>query len=266
VTRVTVVGHVEWVHFIAVERFPARGAVTAADAGFAHAGGGAVVAAAVLAELGAEVDFFCAPGRDANGEAAVKELEARGVTVHAGWRDAPTRGIVTFLEAGGERTIITLGERLEPAGDDPLPWAALERADGVYFTAGDAGAARAAARAGVLVATPRARDGLAESGVAIDAIVFSAGDSDEHRWAQPFESRTRLMVQTEGTEGGCWWGESTGRWRSVPAPGPVRDDYGCGDAFAAGLTLGLARGETLAAAAAVGATIGAEVSTRAGAP
>lgn len=261
------VGHVEWVHFVRVEHFPRRGAVTPAVAGFTHAGGGAVVAAVVLAELGAEVDFFCALGRDADGEAAAGELRARGVKVHAAWRDAPTRGIVTLLETGGRRTIITLGERLEPSGDDPLPWSRLEQAAGVYFTAGDAAAARAATRApAVLVATPRARNGLEESDAAIDALVFSAHDADERRWARGFEPQTRLMVQTEGKRGGRWWGESEGRWPAVPAPGPVQDDYGCGDAFAAGLTLGLARRLSVSAAAAIGAQIGARVSTRAGAP
>lgn len=265
-TRVAVVGHVEWVQFIRVQSFPQRGTVTEAVAGFSHAGGGAVVAAVMLAELGAQVDFFCALGRDADGEAAAAELSARGVTVHAAWRAQPTRGIVTLLEAGGERTIITLGERLEPAGADPLPWPELERADGVYFTAGDADAARSASRAGSLVATPRARDGLDDSAVTLDALVFSSRDPDERRWARGFEPRARVMVQTEGAEGGRWWGESEGRWPAVAAPGPIQDDYGCGDAFAAGLTLGLARGLSVGEAAAIGAQAGAQVSTRAGAP
>ena len=52
------------------------------------------------------------------------------------------------------------------------------------------------------------------------------------------------MVATEGADGGRWWGESEGRWAAVPPPGPVRDSYGCGDAFAAGFTYGLAAGQT----------------------
>jgi ribokinase len=96
--------------------------------------------------------------------------------------------------------------------------------------------------------------------------VFSAQDADERRWAQQLEPRTRLMVQTEGERGGRWWGESEGRWPAVPAPGPIQDDYGCGDAFAAGMTLGLARQLSVLDAAAIGAEIGAQISTRAGAP
>ena len=67
VTRVAVVGHVEWVDFVCVARYPLRGEVAHARGGLSHAAGGGVVAAAVLADLGADVDFFCALGRDANG-------------------------------------------------------------------------------------------------------------------------------------------------------------------------------------------------------
>ena len=261
-----VVGHVEWVDFLRVARFPERGSVTAARSGFAQAGGGAVVAAVVMAELGAEVDFFCALGRDANGEAAAAALSAAGVTVQAAWRDVPTRRVVTLLEPAGERTIVTLGERLEPRASDPLQWDRLDRAAGVYFTAGDAGAAQQARRGATLVATPRARDGLHAGGVSIDALVYSAGDGDELAWSHRLRERTRLMVETEGEAGGRWWGESDGCWPSVPTPGDPQDDYGCGDAFAAGLTFGLADGRSLPAAAEIGAQRGAEMRTRSGAP
>jgi ribokinase len=265
-SRVAVVGHVEWVQFVGVAAFPARGAVTPAERAFVHAGGGGVVAAVVLAELGAEVDFFCALGRDANGEAAAAELTQRGVNVRAAWRDQPTRSVITLLEAGGERTIITIGERLEPVAADELEWTRLGDADGVYFTAGDAGAAARARSAGVLVATPRAREALAHDRVAIDALVFSANDQDERRWAQRLECQARLMVQTEGAAGGHWWGESEGRWPAAPLPGEAMDDYGCGDSFAAGFTYGLARGLPVLDAAAIGAERGALALTRAGAP
>jgi ribokinase len=263
---VAVVGHVEWVDFLRVARFPERGSVTAAKAGFTHAGGGAVVAAVVMAELGAEVDFFCALGRDVNGETAAAELSAAGVTVQVAWRDVPTRRVVTLLEPAGERTIITLGERLEPRASDPLDWDRLEQATGVYVTAGDAGAVQQARRGQTLVATPRARDGLHDSGVTIDALVYSAGDGDELNWSRRMRERTRLMVETEGAAGGRWWGESEGRWPAVPPSGEPQDDYGCGDAFAAGFTVGLADGLSPLGAAELGAQRGAEMRTRSGAP
>jgi ribokinase len=265
-TRVGVVGHVEWVDFLRVAHLPVRGEVQPARREFRHAGGGAVVAAAVLAELGAEVDFFGAVGRDDDGDAAVAELRARGIRVHAARRDVATRQVLTLLDRDGERTIVTLGERLQPEGADDLEWRRLEEADGVYVTAGDLGAVARARAARVLVATPRLRERLDSRDVSVDAVVFSAGDPDEVRWAQTLEPCTRLMVATEGAAGGRWWGESEGRWTAVPPPGPIRDSYGCGDSFAAGFTYGLARGMTPAEAAAVGARCGAEMLTRVGAP
>jgi ribokinase len=265
-TRVAVVGHVEFVEFVRVPGYPARGAVSHALDAFTHAGGGGVVAAAVLAELGAEVDFFCALGRDSNGESAAAELEQRGVTVHAAWREQPTRRVVTMLEVNGPRTIITIGDRLEPDGSDDLDWDRLDGADGVYLTAGDAGAVSRARNARVLVGTPRARDALERSPAEIDALVFSESDEDERRWAQRLQERTRLMVATEGALGGRWWGESEGHWSSVPPPGPPQDDYGCGDSFAAGFTFGLAADMSVLDAAAVGADQGARTLTLIGAP
>ena len=265
-TRVAVVGHVEWVEFVRMRAYPARGAVTHAVDAFIHAGGGAVVAAAVLAELGAEVDFFCALGRDTEGQAAVAELEARGVRMHVAWRDQPTRRAVTLLEPGGERTIITLGDRLEPRGSDELEWERLRDAGGVYFTAGDAGALTRAHASPFVVASPRARSVLEAEGAWLYALVFSEGDEDESAWANQIASHARLLVATEGDRGGRWWGESEGRWDAAPLPGPPHDAYGCGDSFAAAFTLGLGRGGSIADAAKLGAEAGALALTRVGAP
>jgi ribokinase len=265
-TRVAVVGHVEWVDFLRVAHLPVGGEVQAARRELTHAGGGAVVAAAVLAELGAGVDFFCAVGQDADGDAAISELEARGVTVHAARREVATRQVLTLLDRKGERTIMTLGESLQPQGDDELDWERLREADGVYVTAGDLAAVRRARAARVLVASPRLRERLESREVELDAVVFSASDRDEVRWAQTLEPCARLMVATEGASGGRWWGISEGRWSAVPPPGPIRDSYGCGDSFAAGFTFGLASGMTPADAARVGARCGAAMLTRVGAP
>lgn len=261
------VGHIEWVDFLALERLPSAGEVIHASGSFARAAGGGGVVAGVLAELGAEVELFCALGRDAHGRAACEQLSERGVRVHAAWReDQPTRRALTLLESAGERTIVTVGERLEPRGGDPLPWERLAAADGVYLTAGDTAALRHARAAPVLVASPRARATLAAAGPPVDALVFSARDDDERRWASRLADRAHLLVSTEGAAGGHWSGASEGSWQPVPPPGPIRDAYGCGDSFAAGFTLGLARGEDVAGAARLGAECGARWLTRAGAP
>jgi ribokinase len=264
--RLAVVGHVEWVDFVPIERLPHQGEVVHAQGAFARAGGGGGVAASVLAELGAEVDFFCALGDDALGRAAAEQLNERGVSVHAAWREGePTRRALTLLEGDGERTIVTVGERLEPRGEDDLDWARLRLMDGVYFTAGDLGALERAREAKVLTASPRGRETLGQ-GPTIDALVFSRGDPDESQWARQLEPRARLLVETRGAEGGVWWGESEGSWKAMAPDGPIKDAYGCGDSFAAAFTLGLAEGRGVAGAAELGAQMGARMLTRAGAP
>jgi ribokinase len=285
--RVAVVGHVEWVDFVEVPRLPRRGEVMHATHTLTRAAGGGGVAAAVLADLGAEVDFFCALGRDADGQAAAQQLAERGVRVHVAWRAQPTRRALTLLE-GGERTIVTIGERLEPVASDDLDWDRLDGTGAVYFTAGDAGALEQARRAAVLVASPRGREALSaeEAGPRserahsarvgphasarldrpIDALVYSGHDLDEAEWARRLADRARLLVETRGEEGGVWFGEEQGSWRPVAPPGPPRDAYGCGDSFAAGFTFGMAQGGTVAQAAEIGARCGARCLAQVGAP
>lgn len=264
--RLAVVGHVEWVDFIPLERLPHQGEVVHAEGAFSRAAGGGGVVAAVLAEMGAQVDFYCALGDDAHGHAAADELTERGVTVHVGWRaEEPTRRALTLLEDDGERTIVTVGDRLEPRGADDLAWKRMRQADGVYFTAGDAGALDAARQARVLVASPRGRSTLA-AGPVVDALVYSRSDPDESGWARQLESRARLLVETRGAQGGIWRGDSCGSWEAISPDGPIKDAYGAGDSFAAAFTLGLAEGCSVAEAAALGARAGARALTRPGAP
>jgi len=265
-TRIAVVGHVEWVQFLRVDSLPEPGVIQQAERESTHAGGGAVVAAAVIAELGAEVDFYGAVGSDAIGAAAVDELIERGMTVHAARRPGATREVITLLDRAGERTILPIGERLQPQGDDDLDWDRIADADAVYVTAGDRDALHRARAAGVLVATPRLSERVKHPGVSIDALVFSASDEHELRWAERLRSDTHLMVTTEGARGGHWRGAAEGHWTAVPPPGPARDSYGCGDAFAGALTYGLGAGMTMAEACELGARWGAEMLTRVGAP
>ena len=266
--RMSVVGHVEWVDFLEVDRFPGPGELLQAQRAFARAAGGGGVAAVVMAELGAEVDFFCALGRDSLGETAAGQLGQRGVRVIPAWRDQPTRRAITLLQADGERTIVTIGARLEPLGSDELDWDRLRSADGAYFTAGDPQALAHARQARMLVASPRARSALVADGPCIDALVFSAGDRDECEWARQVAGRARLSVATEGARGGTWSEPSGGggRWRAQPPPGPPHDAFGCGDSFAAAFTFGLASEMSVAEAAELGASVGARCLTRAGAP
>ena len=265
-TRIAVVGHVEWVQFLRVDHLPEPGEIESTRREATHAGGGAVVAAAALAEHGVEVDFYGAVGRDGLGDAATADIAARGISVHMAERSAATREVMTLVDRHGERTILPIGERLRPEGGDALAWDRLAQADGAYVTAADRGALARSRAARVLVVTPRLREELGDTDLPIDALIYSASDENEARWAGSLAPAARLVVLTEGGAGGRWWGESEGRWSAVAPPGPVRDSYGCGDAFAAGVTLGLASGAPIAEACAIGARWGAEMLTRVGAP
>jgi hypothetical protein len=84
-----------------------------------------------------------------------------------------------FVDANGERTITTLGRRLEPTTADGLPWNELEGVDAVYVTAGDPGALHEARSARVLVGTSRIADLLAQADLYLDAVVGSGNDPSE---------------------------------------------------------------------------------------
>lgn len=253
------VGHIEWIWFARVERVPAAGEIVRATESWEEAAGGGSVAAVQLVKLAGGVEFFTAVGEDERGQRARVQLEAQGVTVHAAVRKAPQRRGFTFLDATGERTITVVGERLQATRADPLPWDRLAGADAVYFTAGDAAALRAARAARVLVATPRARDALGAAGVALDALVLSDTDVDEHAWAAALAPPPRLVVYTKGAKGGCFTAAegASGSYAAAPLPGPVVDSYGCGDSFAAGLTYALGAGEPVDAALVLAARCGA---------
>ena len=139
------------------------------------------------------------------------------------------------------------GVRLEPLAAEPLPWHRLDDTDAVYVTAGDEDAFRLARRARVMVVTLRALRRLAGSGVEADCLVGSARDPAEVWDPDALPHRPRLLVRTEGADGGSFEtadGER-GRYEAVAPPGPVLDTYGAGDTFAAGLTFALGAGMDL---------------------
>ncbi len=262
--RVAVVGHVEWLDFAVVDHVPAAGEIVSASEHFAAAAGGGAVAAVQLRKLAGATLFLTALGDDALGERAGQELRERhGVELHAATRPREQRRALTHLDAHAERTITVLGERLVPHGDDELPWERLAALDGVYFTGGDAAAARAARTARVLVASARAHEPLHEAGIAPDVLVASATDAKERAGAAALDPPPKLLVLTEGARGGRWErADGThGSWPTAPLPGDPVDAYGCGDSFAAGLTYGLAAKLPLDDALALAARCGAHCLT-----
>jgi ribokinase len=257
--RVAAVGHVEWIEFVRGDHVPAAGEIVHADDSFEEPAGGGAVAAVQLARLAGGATFLTAVGDDEHARRTRARLAELGVTVRDATRDSPTRRGLTFLDANGERTIITIGERLEPRGRDTLDWEDLRNFDGVYLTAADGEALHAARAAGVLVASPRAGRVLHEEGVRLDALVYSDRDELEIAFAQALDPPPTLLVATRGDEGGRYETAQgqTGSWAAAPLPGPVADSYGAGDSFAAALTFALADGRDPDAALALAARAGA---------
>jgi ribokinase len=257
--RVAVVGHVEWVQFARVDEVPRAGEVVHARDCFAEPAGGGAVAAVQLARLAGEVLLLTALGEDELGRRSLDRLTELGVGVLAGKRTAPTRQALTLVDDAGERTITTLGERLEPSAEDrELPWRELAEMDAIYFTAGDSGALRASRSARMLIVSPRAHRALGR-GVPLDALVSSATDAIERREAGRARAEAKLEVSTEGARGGTYATSDggAGAFDAAEPPGPTADSYGCGDSFAAGLTYGLGSGLELGDALALAARCGA---------
>jgi len=264
--QVAVVGHVEWIDFVRVERLPVPGEIMHAAEAWQEPGGGGAVAAVVLAALAGQCRFLTALGDDLLGRRAAAELGALGLRVEAAIRPEAQRRAVTYVDASGERTITLLSRKLVPEGRDALPWDELSEADAVYFTGGDAQALRAARRARVLVATARELPTLVEAGVELDALVRSGGDPGEAYEPGALDPPPRLVVATEGASGGVYVvGSGNHRYAAAAVPGGIRDTYGSGDSFAAGLTYGLARGLAVDAALELAARCGALALTRRGA-
>ena len=261
--RAAVVGHVEWIEFGRVDHVPAPGEIVHVTESWQEPGGGGAVAAVQLAKLAGESTLYVALGDDEIGHRAKRELEELGVRVEAAFRPEPQRRGYVHVDAAGERTITVIGDRLGPRADDLLPWELLDETDTVYFTAGDAGAARQVRRAGTVVASARGLETLAAAGVELDVLVASGKDPGERYEPGDLEPAPRFVVRTAGPGGGGYEtreGEH-GRWEATPLPGPVSDLYGCGDSFAAGLTYGMGAGMPIGEALQLAARCGAACAT-----
>ncbi len=250
--RCAVVGHVEWVEFARVPRWPEAGAIIHATEVWSEPAGGGAVIARQLALLAGRCELFTAFGDDEPGRSAVRRLAELGIDTHVQHPGSSpaTRRAWTHVDGDGERTITVLGDKLLPYG--PLP---LEGYELVFFVSGDAEALRSARKARYVATTMREQPLLHEAGVRIDLMSGSSNDPREHH------DRTLdvgLVVQTDGPNGGTANGE---HFDAVDLPGPVVDTYGAGDSFSAALAFALARGDALPDALNLAARAGAAVIT-----
>lgn len=262
--HLAVVGHVEWVTFLAVDALPAAGRIGHARRALEEpAGGGAVVAVQLARLLGRPVPFFTSLGRDAIGERAAQRLVELGLDLHVAWRDTPTRRAISFVDGHGDRSITVIGERLTPHAADPLPWDRLAACDGVFVTAADAEALVHCRAASVLAVTPRlGLPLLRRAAVPLDALIGSGLDPGEAVPDGALDPLPSLRIATEGAAGGV--ATPGGRFAAPTLTAAAVDSYGCGDSFAAGVIAGLAAAWSVEQAVSLGSHCGAACISRFG--
>src|SRR5439155_19105114 len=102
--RCAVVGHVEWVESVLVDRVPGVGEIAHGTAYWSEPAGGGAVAAAQLQKLAGACDFFTALGDDEDGRRAVERFRQLGIDTDVE-RFGSTRRAFVQVDAHGERTI-----------------------------------------------------------------------------------------------------------------------------------------------------------------
>jgi len=262
--KLAVVGHVEWMTFVEVDKLPRAGNITRS---IRHqeeaAGGGAVTAIAMSNLINQEVHFFTALGKDYLGKESYSRLKERNLKLHVAWRNEPTRKGISFIDSQAERSITVIGDRLQPNGNDELPWKTLEDFDGVFISATDAKGMNYCRAAKKVLATPRVRiEELAKANIELDALIRSALDPDENLPINKLQKKPKLIISTKGADGGISF--PGGKYKSINTGLPLVDSYGCGDSFAAGVTTGIAAGLETKEAIKLGAKCGAICSTHFG--
>ena len=241
--RIAVVGHAEHITLGRVPALPIPGGIAHLEAPRMFAGGGGGIAFAQLAKSQAELHFFTCLGADGAAALVAAQLEASGASIHAAHRAAPHTRDVVLITPDGERTIVVVGEPLQPERADPLPWELLSGCDAAYFTAQDPAAIAAARTARILVVTARRRQSLIRSGVEADVVLGSSGDPREASGWADYPVPPKALILTEGPNGGVVITSAGSRRFRAPRMAPSGGAaYGAGDSFAGALTYYLAAG------------------------
>ena len=259
--KLAVVGHVEWVTFLNVDKIPKAGIIAHSLHSLEEPAGGGALAAIQMRNLTkSTVHFFTALGKDDTGKRSYERLKDLGLELHVAWRDKPTRKGISLVDASGERAITVIGERLEPSSKDLLPWDVLSSFDGIFITAADSQSIKYCRRAKVLTATPRLGvKNIKESNVEFDVLIGSKLDPDEQIDLNQLSIKPKTIIYTEGALGGEVF--PGGRYNAVKLSEPLIDTYGCGDNFAAAVTTGLAAKWDINKAISMAAYCGAKCSS-----
>ena len=263
--KLAVIGHIEWVTFLKVDKLPFAGEICHAEDCFEEAAGGAAVAAVQMARLtGEPVDLITSLGEDTYGEKSYERLSKLGLNLKVAWRKKPTRKGISLTSKDGERAITVIGERLQPIASDNLPWSDMKNYDGIFITATDKDGIKLASKAKFVSATPRAGErALKDSKVKINALIGSGLDPGEKVNYEELVPKPDVYIATEGKTGGTIYPKKH-KYKSIKPSSKEIDSYGCGDCFAGAVTAALSAKLNLDQAIKIGAYCGAECSTHFG--
>lgn len=265
-------------------RLPAAGELVAVDDFLVQPGGCAANTAIDLVRLGLEASVVGCVGDDPFGELVVRELAALGVDT-AGVRRVGGRGtsktVIVGVRGEDRRYIHTFGANAALHATDLD--GVLAGADALYvggylllpgLRQGElAGRLRQAREHGLITVldvavpaggSPPSLEEVAELLPHVDVFVPNedearvlTGESDPHRQARLlFEAGASTVIVTRGAAGAVVCGR--GASFDVPAPAvDVLDESGAGDAFDAGLILGLLEGWSIGDSVAFASVVGA---------
>ncbi len=237
--KFAVIGHIEWINFLKVDSLPKPGIISHSDISLEYpAGGGALIAKTLHELTNNEVHFFTSLGTDYYGRESVRFFDEIGLKLHVAWRDKPTRKGFSLIDNNRERSITIIGERLSPSYKDDLDWHLLKEMDGIFITAGDINLFKKARKAKVLCSTPRVGiSTINESNIILDGLIGSNLDPHEYFSLSDLSHKHKLIIKTEGENGG--FSIPGGKYSAINNQNVLKDSYGCGDSFAAGILYGL---------------------------
>lgn len=282
---ITVVGSFNADLTVNVERHPDPGETLLGTGGVTTAGGKGANQAAAAARLGAAVAMVGAVGADANAAVATAILRESGVDLtHVEEAGAVTGLAVITVDAGGENTIIVVpganaavdAEYVERHAE-PIAAADVVLLQGEIPADGFARAVELARGRVVINLAPvidvprdallRADPLLAnehEAGLILEQLGLAGGGSPEEMAMRLEQTGFTSVVLTLGPAGALVCDGAGVRRVASPRVTAV-DTVGAGDAFAGALCHRLVQGDSLDAAAAFAARVGAYSVTKPGA-
>ncbi|MGU3431895.1 ribokinase [Actinomycetes bacterium M1A6_2h] len=283
---VLIVGSLNADLIVRTQRFPRGGETVHGDDLIVGAGGKSANQAVAASKLGSRVAMIGAVGDDAHADVVLTSLEHAAVDTSRVERidDCATGTAVITVDASGENTIV-----VSAGANGRLAPDSLERHHEVFEGVRVVCLCLEAPLAVVRDAARRGRDAGARILLNLspfDAVtdLLQAGDVllvNEHElellldgtvkdWTHVLERLTELSIRTavvtRGAQGAVVLdADGDGSVVTVPSPSvtPV-DTTGAGDAFTGALASRLAAGETLSAAAAFAAQVGAYATLRVG--